>query len=166
MSDLGQMLRLPAVRFERHLSGSAERVWEHLTDCSKLAGWYGDDSAHRAARRRTGAAHGRPHPGRRHPMAARAQAGPHLERLLARRNRVVLPGVYLTLEIEPAGDGARLVLTHLPVLERFEGQNAMGWHTFLDILEAGLIARPIEPRPAYMQRNAALYGVDLTNLQR
>jgi uncharacterized protein YndB with AHSA1/START domain len=44
MSDLGQMLRLPAVRFERHLSGSAERVWEHLTDCSKLAGWYGDDS--------------------------------------------------------------------------------------------------------------------------
>jgi hypothetical protein len=42
----------------------------------------------------------------------------------------------------------------------------MGWHTFLDILEATLNARPVEPRLAYMQRNAALYGVDLANLQR
>jgi hypothetical protein len=60
----------------------------------------------------------------------------------------------------------RLVLMHLPVLERFESQNAMGWHTFLDILETTLNARAVEPRAAYTQRNAALYGVDLANLQR
>jgi hypothetical protein len=45
-------------------------------------------------------------------------------------------------------------------------QNAMGWHTFLDMLEAALRGEPAEPRQAYMQRNAARYGVDLSNLAR
>ncbi len=44
MSDLGQMLRVPAIRFERSLPGGAVQVWAHLTDCAKLSGWYGDDS--------------------------------------------------------------------------------------------------------------------------
>jgi len=99
-------------------------------------------------------------------MAARAKARRTWNVFSPGETESSLPASYLTLEIEPAGDGARLVLTHLPVLERFEGQNAMGWHTFLDILEAGLNAQPVEQRAAYMQRNAALYGVDLTNLQR
>ena len=43
MSDLGQVLRVPAVRFERVLPGSAEQVWAYLTDCGKLAAWYGED---------------------------------------------------------------------------------------------------------------------------
>ena len=42
----------------------------------------------------------------------------------------------------------------------------MGWHTFLDIPDAAARGQPIEPRSAYMQRNAGLYGVDLGNLQR
>jgi hypothetical protein len=42
----------------------------------------------------------------------------------------------------------------------------MGWHTFLDMLEAGARGEEIEPRDHYMQKNAALYGVDLNNLQR
>jgi hypothetical protein len=45
-------------------------------------------------------------------------------------------------------------------------QNAMDWHTFLDMLEATLRGEPAEPRQAYMQRNAARYGVDLSNLAR
>jgi hypothetical protein len=57
-------------------------------------------------------------------------------------------------------------LTHLPVLERFEKQNAMGWHTFLDMLDAAVRGEPPEPRAAYMQRNAARYGVDLSKLAR
>ena len=44
MNDLGKALRVPAVRFERVLPGPVERVWAHLTDCSQLTGWYGDDS--------------------------------------------------------------------------------------------------------------------------
>jgi hypothetical protein len=50
--------------------------------------------------------------------------------------------------------------------DRFEKQNAMGWHTYLDMTEAAVRSEPIEPRPACMQRNAARYGVDLNNLTR
>jgi uncharacterized protein YndB with AHSA1/START domain len=166
MSDLGEFLRVPAVRFERRVPGSAERVWEHLTDCSKLSGWYGEDST---IEPRLGGAV-RLMGGHIRGVVTQWQPG----RKLAHTWNVFSPGEtespypesYLTVELEPQSDGVRLVLTHLPVLERFEGQNAMGWHTFLDILEACLNAQPIEPRPAYMQRNAALYGVDLANLQR
>jgi hypothetical protein len=60
----------------------------------------------------------------------------------------------------------KLGLLHLPVLERFEAQNAMGWHTFLDILKATLMGEAVHPRSVYMERNAKLYGVDLAKLQR
>ena len=59
-----------------------------------------------------------------------------------------------------------LTLLHLPVLERFEAQNKMGWHTFLDILAAALTGQAAEARAIYMARNAERYGVDLANLQR
>ena len=54
----------------------------------------------------------------------------------------------------------------MPVLERFEKQNAMGWHTFVDILADTLSQQPPRPRRDYMVRNAERYGVDLGNLQR
>ena len=166
MSDLGQVLRVPAVRFERVLPGTVEQVWAHLTDCRKLAGWYGED--------------GEIEP--REGGAVRLLGGhirgvvtlwrPH--RKLAYTWNVFGPGEaespypesYLTLELEPRGDEVALTLTHLPVLERFEKQNAMGWHTFLDILSVVIGGGEPEARPAYMRRNAALYGVDLDNLAR
>ncbi|HXQ12089.1 MAG TPA: SRPBCC domain-containing protein [Caulobacteraceae bacterium] len=166
MSDLGQMLRVPAIRFERLLPGGAAQAWAHLTDCAKLSDWYGDDST---IEPREG---GQVRLMGGHIRGVVTQWVP--QRKLAHTWNVFAPGEaqspfpesYLTFELEPEGGGVRLALTHLPVLERFESQNAMGWHTFLDILEASLKARPIEPRAAYMQRNAALYGVDLANLQR
>jgi uncharacterized protein YndB with AHSA1/START domain len=166
MSDLGQMLRVPAIRFERLLPGGATQVWTHLTECAKLTGWYGDDST---IEPREG---GQVRLMGGHIRGVVTQWVP--EKKLAHTWNVFAPGEalsplpesYVTLELEPEAAGVRLALTHLPVLERFESQNAMGWHTFLDILEATLNARPIEPRAAYMQRNAALYGVDLANLQR
>jgi hypothetical protein len=42
----------------------------------------------------------------------------------------------------------------------------MGWHTFLDMLGVTLSGEAEEPRDKYMQRNAAVYGVDLANLAR
>jgi uncharacterized protein YndB with AHSA1/START domain len=166
MSDLGQMLRVPAVRFERRLPGTAAQVWAHLTDCSKLAGWYGDDST---IEPRLG---GQVRLMGGHIRGVVTQWVPVAK--LAHTWNVFSPGEaespypesYLTIELEPDGSGVRLILTHLPVLERFEGQNAMGWHTFLDILEATTAGGPVEQRRAYTERNAALYGVDLANLQR
>jgi len=166
MSDLGQMFRAPAVRFERRLPGPVERVWSHLTDAGKLSAWYGEDGVieprEGGAVRLSGG----------HILGVVTQWKPN--RKLAYTWNVFAPGEtespypesYLTIELAPAGDEVVLMLTHLPVLERFEAQNAMGWHTFLDMLGQALRGEPLEARPAYMQRNAPLYGVDLGNLQR
>jgi hypothetical protein len=76
------------------------------------------------------------------------------------------PESYPTFELEARGSDVLLTFTHFPILERFVKQNAMGWHTMLDILEAGLRGQKVEERPVYMRKNAALYGVDLNALQR
>ncbi len=166
MSDLGQVLRVPAVRFERLLPGTVEQVWVHLTDCRKLAAWYGEDGE---IEPREG---GMVRLSGGHIRGVVTQWKPH--RKLAYTWNVFGPGEdespypesYLTLELEPRGHEVLLVLTHLPILERFEKQNAMGWRTFLDMLGAAISGQAPEPRSAYMHRNAALYGVDLSNLAR
>ena len=54
----------------------------------------------------------------------------------------------------------------MPILDRFEKQNAMGWHTFLDILAATVRGEKVEDRPFYSAKNAVRYGVDLNKLAR
>jgi uncharacterized protein YndB with AHSA1/START domain len=76
------------------------------------------------------------------------------------------PESYPTFALEARGGDVLLTFMHFPVLERFVPQNAMGWHTMLDIVEATLRGAKVEERPVYMKRNAALYGVDLGNLAR
>jgi uncharacterized protein YndB with AHSA1/START domain len=165
-SARGESFRVLAVRFERLLPGSSERVWEYLTDCRKLTAWFGDDGT---IEPRVGGAirfmQG-------HIRGVVTQWKPH--RRLAYTWNVFSPGEadspypesYLTFDLEPQDSQIRLTLTHLPILERFEQQNMMGWHTFLDILDATARGEPVEARKGYMQRNAALYGVDLGNLHR
>jgi uncharacterized protein YndB with AHSA1/START domain len=166
MSDLGEVLRVPAVRFERRLPGSVQQVWAHLTEPDKLAGWYGEDGIIEPREGGAVLLSGG------HIRGVVTQWKPH--RKLAYTWNVFAPGEdespypesYLTLELEPRDGEVALTLTHLPILERFEGQNAMGWHTYLDMLAAAIAGQALEPRPAYMHRNAALYGVDLGNLAR
>ena len=166
MSDLGQSIRVLAVRFERVLPGPVERVWSHLTECEKLAGWYGD--AGTIEPREGGAVR----LGGGHIRGVVTQWKPN--RKLAYTWNVFAPGEeespypesYLTIALAPRGPDVLLTLTHLPILDRFEKQNAMGWHTFLDMLEAALRGHTVEPRPIYMKRNAEKYGVDLGNLAR
>jgi len=162
-------LSLPGVRIERLLPGPVERVWEHLTNTRLLQAWFGEKS------------HIEPRQG----GAVRLMDG-HIRgvvtqwqppRRLSYTWNVFNPGdpadavssypeSYLTLTLEPQGDEVLLVLNHLPVLERFEKQNAMGWHTFIDILADTLEGAKVQTRKEYMTRNAARYGVDLNNLQR
>lgn len=166
MSDLGEELRVPAVRFTRLLPGPVERVWAHLTECDKLAGWYGDDGL--IEPREGGAV--RFMDG--HIQGVVTQWKPN--RRLAYTWNVFAPGEaessypesYLSFTLTPRDEAVELVLLHLPVLERFEKQNQMGWHTMLDILGAALKGEDALPRRAYMERNAERYGIDLSNLQR
>lgn len=166
MSDTGQTMRVLAVRFERNLPGPIDRVWSHLTDCKKLASWYGEEGS--IEPREGGAVR----LGGGHIRGVVTQWKPN--RKLAYTWNVYGPGEeespypesYLTLELESAGSDVRLTLTHLPILDRFEKQNAMGWHTFLDMVSAAVRGEAVEPRPNYMKRNAQKYGVDLANLTR
>ena len=166
MSSRGESLRVLAVRFVRHLPGPTQRVWEYLTDCRKLSALFGADG--RIEPREGGAIRFM----QGHVRGVVTQWKP--QRRLAYTWNVFgpdetdspYPESYLTFDLEPDGSQVRLTLTHLPILERFEKQNMMGWHTFLDILGAAARGEPVEARSAYMQRNAALYEVDLANLQR
>ena len=76
------------------------------------------------------------------------------------------PESYLTLELSPQDNGTMLTLTHLPVLDRFVKANAMGWHTYLDMVKAAVTGAPVEPREVYAKRNAERYGIDLNNMPR
>ena len=60
-----------------------------------------------------------------------------------------------------------LALTHLPVLEPFVKANAMGWHTYLDMVKAAVTGDAGRAaRGLYARRNAKRYGVDLNNMPR
>jgi uncharacterized protein YndB with AHSA1/START domain len=157
MNPDGQLKKDAMVQFERLLPGPIERVWAFVTDPKKLPGWFGEGSIE-------------PRPG-----GAVSLMGGHVRGIVTRWQpprrltyswNVFAAGETLTIELEPRGSEVALTLTHLPVLERFEKQNAMGWHTFLDMLGAAVRGEATEPRQAYMQRNAARYGVDVANLVR
>ena len=165
MADLGEMFRAPGVRFWRRLPGPIERVWAHLTDPANLSGWYDAGSTIEPREGGTVSLNGG------HIRGVVTQWRPPVK--FAHTWNVFSPGEtisaypesYLTLELSQEDGNVGLTLIHLPVLERFEPQNAMGWATFLDILDDTLNGRAVGPRRDYMERNAALYGVDLGNLQ-
>jgi uncharacterized protein YndB with AHSA1/START domain len=165
MSDKGDMKTVPMVRFERILPGPVERIWTYLTDTSLLPGWFGEGTIE-------------PRAG----GAVRLMDG-HIRGVVTLweppsrlsyswnvfnpgENISAYPESYLTIELVPRGDEVVLTLTHLPVLEGFEKQNAMGWHTYLDMLSAAVRGESAEPRSLHMKRNATLYGVDLSNLMQ
>jgi uncharacterized protein YndB with AHSA1/START domain len=162
----GDFLRLPAVRFERLLPGPIDRVWSHLTQCDKLVAWYGQNGVIEPGEG------GRVEYMDGHVRGVVTQWRPPSR--LAYSWNVFSPGQvkpaypesYLNFDLAAAGAAVKLTLAHLPVLERFEAQNAMGWHTYLDMLRAKLLGDEVQPRASYMERNAKLYGVDLNNLAR
>jgi uncharacterized protein YndB with AHSA1/START domain len=165
MNDDAQFGQAPMVRFERLLPGPIERVWEFLVDTSRLPGWFGDATIEPRLGGAVKIMGG-------HVRGVVTQWIP--PRRLTYTWNVFDPGnvessypeSYVSFTLEPRGTEVLLVLTHLPVLERFEKQNAMGWHTFLDLLSTAARGEAVAPRETYMKRNASRYGVDLSNLVR
>jgi len=162
----GEFLRLPAVRFERLLPGPIDRVWSYLTQCDRLVAWYGPAGI---IEPREG---GRVEFMDGHVRGIVTQWRPPTR--LAYTWNVFVPGQarsaypesYLNFDLAASGAAVKVTLLHLPVLERFEAQNAMGWHTYLDMLRAKLLGDEVQARAFYMEKNAKLYGVDLNNLVR
>ena len=153
------------VRFDRALAATPETVWNVLTDFTRLPQWYGNGALEKkvgGAVRLMG----------NHIRGTVTQWQP--PRKLAYSWNVFgsndeaspYPESYLTLELSPQVSGTMLTLTHLPVLEQFEKVNAMGWHTYLDMVKAAVTGAPLEAREVYARRNAQRYGVDLSNMPR
>ncbi len=165
MSEDGQTFQAGAVRFERLLPGPIERIWDLLTKTELLPGWYGEGSIEPRLGGEVRLMDG-------HIRGVVTQWRPPTKlayswNVFSAADEVsAYPESYLSIELEPHGEEVLLSLVHLPVLERFERQNAMGWHTFLDLLGAALRGEAAEPRGACMQRSAARYGVDLDKLAR
>ena len=160
----GQIISESAVRFERALPASAENVWAFLTEASRLPEWYGD--------------------GRIEPREGGAVSllGGHIrgvvtgwrpQKFLGYTWNVFQPGETVSgwpvsyLEFSLAQDESitRLTLIHRPIPEAMQKQTAMGWHTMLDLIEAGLRG-DFPKRSDLIPKNAALYGVDLERLKK
>ena len=169
MEEKGAMATVPCVTFKRILPGPIGKVWSHLTDTRLLPSWFGEDSSIEP----------------RQGGIVRLMGG-HIRGLVTQwqpPTKLIYtwnvftpedgldavsayPESYPTFELAPHGADVVLTFQHFPVLERFVPQNAMGWHAMLDMLSATLRGETIAERSVYMQKNAALYGVDLNNLVR
>jgi len=155
----GEVLAESAVRFVRSLDAPPEKIWRFLTDSARLPEWYGEGAIE-------------PREG-----GAVSLMGGHIRgvvtswrpnQFLAYTWSVLSPGEtqsrfpisYLEFTLE----GSKLTLIHRPIPDAMQKQTMMGWHTMLDLIEAGL--RGDAPRRAdIFPKNAALYGVDISKLQ-
>ena len=160
----GEVIPEAAVRFVRTLPAPIAKVWQFLTDTNALPEWYGEGSIE-------------PREG-----GAVNLLGGHirgvvticrLEQMLGYTWNVFAPGEtvsqwpvsYLEIALAAEGAGTKLTLTHRPIPDAMRKQTAMGWHTYLDLVAAGLDNK-FPKRADIFPANAALYGVDLNNLKR
>jgi uncharacterized protein YndB with AHSA1/START domain len=161
----GRVMEEAAIVFERELAAAPDRAWGFLTEPSLLSGWYGEA----VIEPREG--------GKIELMGGHIRGvitGWRPQQFLAYTWNVFQPGeafsqwpvTYLEFALEPVGATTRLTLTHRPIPPRMQPQTMMGWHTFLDMLETGARGEAVQARGHTMQKNAALYGVDLNNLQK
>lgn len=161
----GRVVEEAAVQFERILPASPEKAWIFLTETSRLTEWYGEGLIE-------------PREG-----GKVALMGGHIRgvvtgwrptQFLAYTWNVFSPGEtvsawpvsYLEFALVPEGASTKLTLTHRPIPKAVQPQTMMGWHTFLDMVDAAARGETVLPHDTIMKKNAAIYGVDLDNLKR
>lgn len=168
MTDRGEIIPINAVRFTRLLPGPATRVWDYLTRTESLAAWFssGVIEPHVGGAVRLMDNHIRGTVTQWHPPHHLTYTWNVFEPGDAEGARSSHPESYLQQELTTQGDNTLLTLTHFPMPEPFQKQTCMGWHTFLDVVEAATRGETPKDRSHYMTTNAALYGVDLNNLAR
>ena len=160
----GEIVPENAVRFIRILPGPVEKVWALLTETKRLPEWYGEGIIEPREGGNVQLMGG-------HIRGVVTGWRPHS--LLAYTWNVFDPGEsvsrypisYLEFALAPEDKAVKLTLTHRPIPAEFQKQTAMGWHTMLDLVEAGLNGE-FPKRADLFPVNAALYGVDINTLQR
>jgi uncharacterized protein YndB with AHSA1/START domain len=155
----GEIIAESAVRFVREMGAGSEKIWAFLTDSALLPEWYGDG----AIEAREG--------------GAVSLMGGHIrgvvtgwrpQKFLGYTWNVLAPGEtesqWPVSYVEFALEGSRLTLTHRPIPSAMQNQTAMGWHTMLDLIAAGL-AGSFPNRADIFAKNAVRYGVDINTLK-
>jgi uncharacterized protein YndB with AHSA1/START domain len=160
----GEIIAESAVRFDCVLTAPAEKVWAFLTETARLPEWYGE--------------------GRIEPREGGSVSllGGHIrgvvtgwrpQKFLGYTWNVFQPGEtvsawpvsYLEFTLEETDGETRLILIHRPIPDAMQALTAMGWHTMLDLVGAGLGGH-FPKRTEVFPGNAALYGVDLERLKK
>jgi uncharacterized protein YndB with AHSA1/START domain len=155
----GEIIAESAVRFVRSFDAPAEKVWAFLTDSALLPEWYGEGAIE-------------PREG-----GAVSLMGGHIRgvvtgwrprEFLGYTWNVVSPGESVSRfpvsYLEFTLDGSTLTLVHRPIPQAMQSQTMMGWHTMLDLVEAGL-AGAFPKRSDLFLKNAERYGVDINKLR-
>jgi len=155
----GEIIPESAVRFVRDFDAPPEKIWSFLTQNDRLPEWYGVG----AIEPREG--------GRVSLMGGHIRGvvtGWRPPEFLAYTWNVFSPGEeasrFPISYLEFSLDGSRLTLTHRPIPAAMQNQTMMGWHTMLDLIEAGLHGA-FPKRADLFPKNAALYGVDMAKLK-
>lgn len=164
----GTLAAPDAIRFDRRLPASAERVWSHLTASDLRATWLAEGSWEPWVGGRVELRFLYPEASPL-PEAVAERHGDHGDGVVlqAHVTRYDPPhhlacawrgGCELAIELAPDGDGTRLVLTHRgrtdrPALVRA----ASGWHAHLDLLADRLAGSEPEPFTSAHARWRAAY---------
>lgn len=125
----------PALRFERRLNSSVDRVWRAVTEPDELERWFLLRIPWTPRAGETFEALGEPG------TVTELQA----PRLIAWE----WGGELIRIELEPHGDGCLLVFTHIFDDRSLGAQHASGWEGHLDRLEAHLAGGFLSDREAF-----------------
>jgi uncharacterized protein YndB with AHSA1/START domain len=172
----GEIIPESAVRFVRTLPGPVEKVWAMLTETKRLPEWYGDGAIEPREGGKVqlmgGHIRGVVTGWRPHEFLAYTwnvfdpgEASASSSEVVGQSKKSRFPISYLEFALASEAKAVKLTLTHRPIPAEFQKQTAMGWHTMLDLIEAGLNGE-FPKRSDLFPVNAALYGVDISTLQR
>ena len=114
----------PALRFERRLDHSVERVWRAITEPSELARWF------------VVPVEWTPEAGER--FESMGEMGEITQLEPPRLFEYTWRGELLRFELRPERDGCVLVFTHVFNDRSLGAQQAAGWHIYLDRLDTHL----------------------------
>jgi uncharacterized protein YndB with AHSA1/START domain len=142
----------PALRFDRHLDHSVERVWRAVTEPAELERWFVD------------AIEWKPEAGE--VFETGDQAGEITELDPPRLIAWSFGGDGFSFELRPEGDGCLLVFTHVFDDRALGAQHASGWEAYFNRLDAHLAGGFLseedahEPVPELHERYAERFGLD------
>ena len=144
----------PALRFERTLAHSVERVWRAISEPAELERWFAAAADWTPATGET--------------FEAYVATGEVTEVDAPHRLAWIFAGERYSFELAAQEDGCKLIFTHVFDDRALAAQTAAGWETYLSRLEPHLAGGYLseeeahEPWEEVHERYAEWFGVDPT----